>query len=50
MQNAVKHLPQKKKDEDGPNVLAEFSACMYKYEDEEAFEEAFTAIRSKMDT
>jgi zinc finger SWIM domain-containing protein 3 len=50
MQNAVKHLPQKKKDEDGPNVLAEFSACMYKYEDEQAFEEAFTAIRSKMDT
>jgi zinc finger SWIM domain-containing protein 3 len=38
------------KDEDGPNVLAEFSACMYKYEDEEAFEEAFTAIRSKVDT
>jgi zinc finger SWIM domain-containing protein 3 len=50
MQNAVKHLPQKKKDEDSPNVLAEFSACMYKYEDEEAFEEAFTAIRSKVDT
>jgi zinc finger SWIM domain-containing protein 3 len=50
MQNAVKHLPQKKKDEDGPNVLDEFSACMYKYEDEEAFEEAFTAIRSKVDT
>ena len=30
MQNVVKHLPRKKKDEDGPNVLAEFSACMYK--------------------
>uniref|UniRef100_A0ACD5TMQ1 Uncharacterized protein n=1 Tax=Avena sativa TaxID=4498 RepID=A0ACD5TMQ1_AVESA len=50
MQNAVKHLPPKKKDEDGPNVLAEFSACMYKYEDKEAFEEAFVAIRIKVDT
>ena len=50
MQNAIRHLPHKKKDEDGPNVLADFSACMYKYEEEEAFEEAFNAIRSNVET
>ena len=40
----------KKKDEDGPNVLADFSACMYKYEEEEAFEDAFNSIRSNVET
>ena len=43
-------VPHKKKDEEGPNVLADFSACMYKYEEEEAFEEAFNAIRSNVET
>ena len=38
MQNAIKHLPHKKKDEDGSNVLADFSACMYKYEEEDVGE------------
>ena len=49
MQNAIRQLPHKKKDEEGPNVLADFSACMYKYEEEEAFEDAFNAIRSNVE-
>ncbi len=46
MQNAVKHLPHTKSD--GPNILGEFSACMFEYEDEITFEKAFSALRSKV--
>ena len=30
-----------------PNILLDFSACMYEYEDEATFEEAFNTMRSK---
>jgi zinc finger SWIM domain-containing protein 3 len=60
MQNAVKHLAEpddeesnaspKDVDEDNekePNILSDFSACMFEYEDEETFEAAFSIIRTK---
>jgi hypothetical protein len=37
MQNAIKHLPLQQKDKD-INILADFSACMFEYEDKEKFE------------
>ena len=43
-----KTLNSQEKYEDSPNILAKFSACMYKYEEEETFEESFTDIRSKV--
>lgn len=46
MQNVVKHLPHTKSD--GSNILGEFSACMFEYEDEITFEKAFSALRSKV--
>jgi len=64
MQNVVKHLCNKKKDEDPSkkkkkdgdeetHILSEFSACfsacMYNIEDKEAFEEAFNNMRNKVD-
>jgi hypothetical protein len=30
-----------------PSILADFSACMFEYEDEETFEQAFNALREK---
>lgn len=36
-------VPRKK-----TNILSDFSACMYEYEDEATFEEAFSTIRSKV--
>jgi len=30
-----------------PNILLDFSACMYEYEDEATFEETFNIMRSK---
>jgi zinc finger SWIM domain-containing protein 3 len=61
MQNAIKHLPNKKKDgetedtpqevddeENGSSLLKDFSACMYEYDDPETFEEAFKVMRSKV--
>lgn len=39
MQNSIKHLPQQK-DED-PNILSDFSACMFEYVDKEEFESEF---------
>jgi zinc finger SWIM domain-containing protein 3 len=30
-----------------PSILSDFSACMYEYEDEATFEEAFNIVRSK---
>lgn len=36
-QNAIKHLSRDKID--GFNVLTDFSACMYEYEDDAEFEE-----------
>jgi zinc finger SWIM domain-containing protein 3 len=60
MQNAVKHLaeaddkesctPPKRKAEDSkeePSILTCFSACMYEYEDEVTFQEAFNVMRIK---
>ena len=63
MQNVVKHLCNKKKDEDPSkkkkkgdeetHILSEFSACfsacMYNIEDKEAFEEAFNIMRNKVE-
>ena len=50
MQNAVKHLCNKKNDEDEEShVLTDFSACMYSIEDKIAFEEAFNIMRNKVD-
>ncbi|XP_039834243.1 protein FAR1-RELATED SEQUENCE 5-like [Panicum virgatum] len=60
MENAAKHLNEadeeesntspKQKAEDNekePSILADFSACMFEYEDEETFEQAFNTIRAK---
>jgi zinc finger SWIM domain-containing protein 3 len=60
MQNAVKHLAEpddeesnaspKDVDEDNekePNILSDFSACMFEYEDEKTFEAAFSIMRTK---
>ena len=33
--------------EKGPSILADFSACMYEYEDEATFQEAFNIMRTK---
>ncbi|KAK9705025.1 hypothetical protein RND81_07G027800 [Saponaria officinalis] len=41
MQNATKHLLH-----DGSSVLRQFKACMYEYNDEASFEQAFTILRS----
>lgn len=60
MQNAVKHVAELE-DEESSNspkqtaednkeersILADFSACMFEYEDEETFEQAFSTIRAK---
>ncbi|KAL6609544.1 hypothetical protein ACP70R_039513 [Stipagrostis hirtigluma subsp. patula] len=46
MQNAVKHLSNHSNKES--NLLADFSACMYEYEDKVTFEEAFEATRAKV--
>jgi zinc finger SWIM domain-containing protein 3 len=64
MQNVVKHLSLIKgeekdegeqkdggveKDEDKePHILEDFGACMYRYEDNEEFEEAFANMRCKV--
>jgi hypothetical protein len=61
MQNAIKHLPSKRKDREtedtpeeghdegnGSSLLKDFSACMYEYDDPETFEEAFKLMRSKV--
>jgi zinc finger SWIM domain-containing protein 3 len=60
MQNAVKHVAELE-DEESSNspkqtaedneeersILTDFSACMFEYEDEETFEQAFSTIRAK---
>ncbi|XP_062201502.1 protein FAR1-RELATED SEQUENCE 5-like [Phragmites australis] len=46
MQNAIKHLTQEKNEES--SILSYFSACMYEYEDEAKFEEAFDMMRKKV--
>ena len=56
MQNAIKHLSVKGQEEEGegdqedeePHILSDFSACVYGYEDKEAFEEAFDIMRTKV--
>ena len=60
MQNAVNHLAELDDEESGsspkqevedsnkePSILSDFSACMYEYEDEATFEDAFNIMRSK---
>jgi hypothetical protein len=47
MQNAIKHLPKQEKDK-GSNILADFSACMFEYEDKEKFETEFVMLRTKV--
>ena len=60
MQNAVKHLAEHDDEESAtspkqvegsnkePNILLDFSAYMYEYEDEEIFEQAFNSMRTKV--
>ena len=56
IQNDVKHLSPVKgqeneegEDEDEEShILSDFSACMYGYEDKEAFQQAFDTMRSKV--
>jgi zinc finger SWIM domain-containing protein 3 len=60
MQNAVKHLAELDDDESSaslehveednenePSILSNFSACMFEYEDEETFDDAFSIMRTK---
>jgi zinc finger SWIM domain-containing protein 3 len=60
MQNAVKPLAEPDDEEScaspnqeledsnkEPSILSDFSACIYKYEDEATFEDAFNIMRSK---
>jgi zinc finger SWIM domain-containing protein 3 len=60
MQNAVKHLSEANDEESStspkqtmeendkePSILANFSACMFEYEYQETFEQAFNALREK---
>jgi hypothetical protein len=57
----MKHLAEPEKDESSTssedvvegteeesNILADFSACIYEYEDEETFKNAFDIIRTKV--
>ena len=51
MQNAVKHLCSNKddaNDDEESSILADFSACMYEYDDKGTFEEAFDIMRGKV--
>jgi len=51
-QNALKHLSsqneEESEDEEESTILADFSSCMYEYEQEADFEEAFAAMRGKV--
>jgi hypothetical protein len=47
MQNAIKHLPKQEKAK-GSNVLADFSACMFEYVDQETFDREFAILRTKI--
>jgi zinc finger SWIM domain-containing protein 3 len=50
MQNVVKHLCSKEKEEDEEfHILLDFSSCMYNIENKSAFEEAFIMMRNKVD-
>ncbi|XP_062179535.1 protein FAR1-RELATED SEQUENCE 5-like [Phragmites australis] len=46
MQNAIKHLNRHMVE--GSNVLGDFSACMYEYEDMVKFEDVFSKMRAKV--
>jgi zinc finger SWIM domain-containing protein 3 len=62
MQNAVKHLSlvkgedeiefenkdKSEKEDEESQILSDFSACMYVYEDKAVFQEAFDIMRSKV--
>jgi zinc finger SWIM domain-containing protein 3 len=50
MQNVVKHLCNKKKEDDEEShIVSDFSFCMYNIEDKSAFEEAFNIMRNKVE-
>jgi hypothetical protein len=44
-QNYQKHLSRNNKD--GMNITGEFSACMFKYEEENEFEDVFNKLMGK---
>ncbi|KAJ1689547.1 hypothetical protein LUZ63_013702 [Rhynchospora breviuscula] len=46
-QNCVKHLSCYNKD--AMNITGDFNACMYRYEEEKEFEDAFNALRRNVD-
>ncbi|WVZ92986.1 hypothetical protein U9M48_039013 [Paspalum notatum var. saurae] len=46
MQNAVKHLHEEKNDD--TNILSDFSACMFQYEDMVKFEQKFDIMRKRV--
>jgi transposase-like protein len=49
MQNATKHLHEEKSENNKDiDILSEFSACMYKYEDIAEFEQKFELMRKKV--
>ncbi|KAJ4765730.1 Protein FAR1-RELATED SEQUENCE 5 [Rhynchospora pubera] len=45
-QNCVKYLSRFNKD--GIDITGDFKACMYRYEEEKEFEDAFNALRGKL--
>jgi hypothetical protein len=49
MQNATKHLHEEKSENNkDTDILLDFSACMYEYEDIAEFEQKFELMRKKM--
>ncbi|KAJ3684859.1 hypothetical protein LUZ61_014023 [Rhynchospora tenuis] len=46
-QNCVKHLSRYNKD--GMNITGDFNSCMYRYEEEKEFEDAFNALKGNVD-
>jgi hypothetical protein len=49
MQNATKHLHEEKSENNkDTDILSDFSACMYEYEDIAEFEQKFELMRKKM--
>jgi hypothetical protein len=46
LKNAIKHLPKQEKD-NVSNILADFSACMFEYEEKGKFEKRFFNLEYK---
>jgi hypothetical protein len=44
-----KNKEKEKEKDNEPNILADFSACMFEYDDVEKFEEAFRTMRTKVE-